>query len=312
MKRFLALLFLSISAAVAADPTFSKVTITSTLNGNHIRSGTTTGGTYNVDTLLINDEEVTPAGSATTTQEGLVELATNDESEAGLDSIRAVTPQGAKASTLAWAAETLINRAFIVDLNSTAWTHTTTGSGAGRGTVALDVFTGTATATSHVRTPVTSGGLYSWYGAGGQYNIQNWDLSWTFATQLAVTSSSTNSVVRVQWGRLPNDTSVSNLSSKGVSLRIENLALRVSVYHTSLTTSGTLHTLTQGQLYDIRLRTAAGNWECFVDGVSVGSGTGAPTGSGGSASQGITFSIDNGGDGVAARATIQKMIILRE
>lgn len=118
----------------------------------------TNGG---ADVTHVNVDTNTTYSSATTTAEGIVELATNTEATAGTDTTRAVTPSGVKAAIDDRGYSTTTGTVTSVGLSAPTGLSVSGSPITSSGTLALSYDTGYAIPTTAKQTNWDS--VYTWY-----------------------------------------------------------------------------------------------------------------------------------------------------
>lgn len=184
-----------------------------------------------------------------------------------------------------------------LNISNYAWSVTNVGSGGRFSVNEVSIYTGVTTgSSSHLR----SSNVFGWMGTPGTsiYYI-NWTKPKRFLVELSLGRTDANTVAYINIGEPNSDTTVGDLAAKSVGFRVDSNALKVAVHNgSSLTVSSSLATLTTGSssvVYVAELQLdGAGGWECFLNGTSVGSGTGAPTGDSTQYHTGISFAVTNG------------------
>jgi hypothetical protein len=127
-------------------------------------------------------------------------------------------------------------------------------------------------------------------------NSLDWDKPWIISWRVRVTARSTGGQIWLAFGRFAYG--VADLSQAGVGFRINDLTLTAQSYSASLTTTATLATLTAGTDNHLAIRNNAdGTATCYLNGVSVGTLTGVPTGK--SAATFFSFNAANNADASA-------------
>jgi hypothetical protein len=137
-----------------------------------------------------------------------------------------------------------------------------------------------------------------WFRANGTRKV-DWSRPTTLSINiLAVSLAGTDTIVRMLLGQLYSTTSLIDLLSteKGIGFKIIDLLLYVQVSDgTTVQNISTGQTLVDGSDYSLDLDCdGVGNWICYLNGSSVASGTGAPTGLGALGEANMNFSITNG------------------
>ena len=143
-------------------------------------------------------------------------------------------------------------------------------------------------------------GLRSWHkaNAGGR-RVVNWSYRTVFSTDIMTTAlAGSDTVFRFMVGQNYTQTTAADLvnTDKGLGFKIVAGLLSAQVANgTTLTTTSTGRTLSNLTDYNVTLDSdGAGNWVCYLNGVSVASGTGAPTGNASAIKNAVCVSATNG------------------
>jgi hypothetical protein len=177
--------------------------------------------------------------------------------------------------------------------------HTGTGS-ASTNTDVLDFSTGiTAGSVSFLRSNIFA--IRSWNVANGSSRgTVNWSLRTIYSVRIVNNSliSGADTVVRLLLGQVYTNTTAQDLTSanKGIGFKIVDGLISVQVANgTTLTTTSTATTISGTTEHDLILDCdGAGNWAAYINGSSVATGTGAPTGNSTALHNALQMSITNG------------------
>jgi hypothetical protein len=211
--------------------------------------------------------------AASTTAAGKVELATDAEALTKTDATRSLTPFNL-ARVLVHANVTRFNSVtFDTGTSGTGGTNAATGGGLGRTTNGP-----TSVGAGHVR----AGMLVIPILGGSSASGINWSRQVRLAARIirTATSPSSESIYRLVVGE-PQATNTGDIPNRGIGIRVVGSGAMEIMAHdgTSLTTYTTSHTPAATTSFDLILVSdGAGTVEAFVNGSSVGSTTGGPTG----------------------------------
>lgn len=142
-------------------------------------------------------------------------------------------------------------------------------------------------------------GLRSWSRATSTRNVVNWSYRTIYTAKIMASSlAGSDTVARLLLGQVYTNTTAQDLTSsnKGIGFKIINNVLWVQVANGStLTTTSTGQAISNNVEYDLALDCdGAGNWNCYVNGSSVSTGTGAPTGNSTANHNALCLSVTNG------------------
>lgn len=176
-----------------------------------------------------------------------------------------------------WLADSIFRN---MPLSSTAgdWTTAVGGSGVvGLQHLRIDTDSGGADGAARISESLSFLGLTQGAGRG----VIDWDRRILVKVRFTVPTGGTNGISRISMGRQNSDGS-GDPNDKAVGIKITTLGLAGQVHDgSSLTTTATLATLTLSQVYDLLIISRAdGTVEWFLDGTSIGTSTGGPTGTG--------------------------------
>ena len=193
-----------------------------------------------------------------------------------------------------------------------SWTNAAVGTGAAENGVRYQLAkSGATAASSYVRYTGNAG--RRGYSIGKTWAVLNWSKPIVLHMTFTLGATGTNGVHRVTWGKADAD-GVGALDDKGIGILVETAALKGICHNgtreaevdlsTSLVTS-TVHTITITS-------DGAGNVEWFLDGVSVGTSTGGPTGDSADQHTNIQQEVTNGADSVDYWNTIHSLKVYVE
>lgn len=157
----------------------------------------------------------------------------------------------------------------------------------------LDVSTGaTATSTARVRSHSETG-----WSIGHPVGVIDWSKKVVTQVIFAAMAGTTNGATRLVIGKTTG-AGVGDLATKGIGIKIENLALKGHVHNgTEAADIDLSTTLTASQVYRILIVSdGAGNVEWFVNKARKGATTAGPSVTGSAGESTIQVEADNGGD----------------
>jgi hypothetical protein len=176
-----------------------------------------------------------------------------------------------------WLADSVFRN---MPLSSTSGDWTTGASGTGIATprhLRLDTNSGGATGVARISESLTFLGITR----GSDRGVIDWDRRILVKVRFSPTDIGVNGISRISLGRQNTDGS-GDPNDKAIGIKITTAALAGQVHSgAGLTTTATLATLTLNQVYDLLIISRAdGTVEWFLDGTSIGTSTGGPTGTG--------------------------------
>jgi hypothetical protein len=177
--------------------------------------------------------------------------------------------------------------------------HTGTGS-AGTNTDVLDLTTGiVAGSVSFLRSNIFA--IRNWQVANGSARATvNWSLRTVYSVRISTNGllGGSDTVVRLLLGQVITNTTAQDLTSanRGIGFKIVDGLVSVQVANgTTLTTTSTATTISGTTDHDLQLDCdGAGNWVAYINGSSVATGTGAPTGNSTATHNALQMSLTNG------------------
>jgi hypothetical protein len=194
----------------------------------------------------------------------------------------------------------MMHGTYNFDLDNSLWVKTTTGSGSiGNSNQSITVDTGTTTgSTAHANSTGASSGNWQ-LATGDGRGIVDWSKRTSLSVKIwAVSTTGSDSVIRIIAGQAYNETSATDLlsSEKGIGIKIVAGDIYAQVANGStISNTDTGQNIPEINEIDLSIESdGAGNWTFWVNGTQAASGTGAPTGNSVARDNAICASVDNG------------------
>jgi len=145
---------------------------------------------------------------------------------------------------------------------------------------------------------------------GLEGTVLNWSKQCIFAFRFQVLTSTTNGVCRVAFGRGSAD-GVGDLDDKGIGIVIDNLGLKLQTHNGSTVAEvNPSQTLTVDIVYSMTITSdGAGNIVWYLDGTSVGTSSGGPTGSSATGHNALNIHASNASDSAAQEMSVHDIRI---
>ncbi len=236
--------------------------------------------------------------AGTTSDAGVLVLATALEARTGTDTAKAVTPDGLRSNRLA--------NAYRMSWSSAAWVSVVSGAGASTASTEWgQEITGPTTATGYGIRYITPSNQAP-MSRGVNRGIVDWSKRVEFSGQVCFANTpDANTVVRITWGKTAADTA-GDLTRQGIGIkRTSSGVIQAHAHNGSSATTGTdgTFTPTNNQGFDYIITLSSGTVTVTINDTVVASCSGGPTSAGSQAAALIQAEVQNTNT-TAAQTTI--------
>lgn len=203
-----------------------------------------------------------------------------------------------------------------IPLIYSVWSSTLVNGGF-RGTfeLGIDIQTTTTTASSAIVISNANTTAMQMAIAGQPAYEAGWNKPFRASVLFTIDGSGASTITRIHFGHRYDNTTVGDLSVRGIGIKVVNNALYVVAHNgTSLVTSdplGFLNTTSPSTAYEIELYSDGnGNLNAWLNGALIHTGTGAPT-TNSNAENGISCSVSNGASTDNNRLVVGQISVFR-